>query len=248
MILHPNAIDFGRWATECRLLSSIHADSKDDIYPQVADLAVYLSRLAPNQRRERLEALRRLDEMSADGIVTTITVDLASGTTSTSRTGSNLWACCHPDYFEAVRAPIERLRLALQTGSVKTQEEETRERETWNRDLGLLRTPLVKNSERAVHEAGDLEKSDPEAYAKLIGAHCDLLLKLGEQMKHVEQLQIGAWIDRLTITLVRLKKWQEAERRLEAFFAMRPEYHGRSSASALASMRKRLERCKLHTG
>jgi len=91
-----------------------------------------------------------------------------------------------------------------------------------------------------------LEKNDPAAYVKLIEAHCELLLKLGGQMKHVEQLQLGAWIDRLTIMLVRLEKWREAKKRLEAYFALPMEYHGRSSPSALESMRKRLEHCRLH--
>ena len=60
-----------------------------------------------------------------------------------------------------------------------------------------------------------MEKNDPEAYLKLLMAHCEMLLELGHQMEHVEQLLVGSWIDRLTIALVRLKRWEEAERRLE---------------------------------
>jgi hypothetical protein len=246
MVVHPGVIDLARAERECRMLASIRDDSKDDFCAQVADLAQYLSGLAPDDRRERLEILRRLDEMSADGVVVTTTVNLASGTTTTTRTGSSLRARCHSQYFDAVRAPIERLRLASRTGSLKTPAEEARDRETRNRDIGLMRSPLVSDSERSVYEADAWEKSDPAAYVTLIEAHCELLLKLGEQMKHVEQLQLGAWIDRLTIMLVRLKKWREAKKRLDAYFALPAEYHGRSSPSELESMKRRLEHCKLH--
>jgi len=137
MVVHPGVIDLVRAERECRLLASIRDDSKDDIYAQVADLAQYLSGLAPDDRRERLEILRRLDEMSADGVVITTTVNLGSGTATTTGTGSSLRVRCHSQYFGAVRAPIERLRLASRTGSLKTQEEETRDREAWNRDISL---------------------------------------------------------------------------------------------------------------
>jgi hypothetical protein len=138
---------------------------------------------------------------------------------------------------------MKRLRLALRTGSMKTKAEREREREIWNRDMGLVRSPRVKASETALYEASELERNDPEAYLKLIEAHTTLLLELGKQMKHVEQLQINAWFDRLSIILVRLKRWEEARRQLEEFFALPEHYRGRSSPSELRSMKKRLERC-----
>ena len=110
--------------------------------------------------------------------------------------------------------------------------------------MELLRSPPVSQSQSALFQAGEMEKDDPEAYLKLMVSHCEMLLELGHQMEHVEQLQIGSWIDRLTIALVRLKRWEEAERRLEAFFALPDRYRGRSSPSQLDSMKKRLERCR----
>ena len=82
---------------------------------------------------------------------------------------------------------------------------------------------------------------------KLIEAHCGVLLKISEQMKHVEQVQLGAWIDQLSILLVRVKRWEEAKQHLEAFFALPTSFRGRSSPSSLESMKKRLERCKAKT-
>ena len=81
IIVHPQFVDCPRVEAECRLLSAIHNDSKDDVYSQVADVARFLSRLAPEDRRDRLAILRQLDANSADGPAMTITLDLASGTT-----------------------------------------------------------------------------------------------------------------------------------------------------------------------
>jgi hypothetical protein len=244
MIVHPELADIARIEAECRLLSALHDDSSDDVYSQVANVAQFFSRLAPDDRRARLAILRQLDENSADGPTLTIIIDFESEIRDVKQTDSTFRACSHPDYLEAVRASMNRLQLALRTGSIKTKEEQTRDREIWSRDINLMRSPLVKDSERTVYEASDLEKGDPAAYVKLMEAHCAKLLKISEQMKHVEQAQIGAWIDRLSILLVRLKRWEEAKQHLEAFFALPIKYRGRSSPSSLESMTKRLERCK----
>ena len=107
---------------------------------------------------------------------------------------------------------------------------------------------MCHNRSRPCSRLGETEKNDPEAYLKLLMAHCEMLLELGHQMEHVEQLLVGSWIDRLSIALVQLKRWEEAERRLEAFFALPDRYRGRASPSQLESMRKRLERCRKMLG
>jgi hypothetical protein len=248
MILHAEQVDFPSIERECRALSTIASHSNGDLCSQVADAARYLGRSDPKERQERLGILRQLDEKSCDGNVMTITINLAVGSTSSSQADSTFRARPHPEYLRIVQAPIARLRLASQTGSIKTEQEKAHERQVWNRDMELLRSPRVSRSQSALFQAGQMENDDPEAYLNLIVVHCQMLLELGHQMEHVEQLQVGYWIDRLSITLVKLKRWKEAERRLEAFFALPDRYRGRSSPSELESMRKRLQRCRKMLG
>jgi hypothetical protein len=153
-----------------------------------------------------------------------------------------------PDYMKVVRAPISELRLALEIGSTKTKEEREREREVWNRDMALLRSPQVEQSRDAVFRAGEIEKVDPEAYLALLETHHSFLLGIADQMEHVDQLQIGYWVDRISVVLVRLKRWDEAKLYIERFFALPDRYRLRFSPSVQASMMKRLERCRLRVG
>ena len=248
MIFHPEQVDLPSIERECRALSTIYGHSNDDLYLQLADLAGFLGRSDPKERRERLDILRQLDEKSCDGSVMTITINFAAGSTTSSQTDSTFRARPNTEYLKRVQAPIDRLRLALRTGSIKTDQEKAQESQVWKRDIELLRSPRVSQSQLALFQAGEIEKDDPEAYLKLLVAHCEMLLELGHQMEHVQELQIGSWIDRLTVILVRLKRWEEAERRLEAFFALPDRYRGRASSSQLESMRKRFERCRKMMG
>jgi hypothetical protein len=244
MILEPDHVSLSTIERECRALSTINGRGKDDIYSPVADVVQALDRMDKNERQERLAILRQLDERSSDGNVTTITLNLAEGSATTNHVDSAFRARPTTEYLERVRAPLTRLRRALQTGSIKTEQEKAREREVWNRDMELIRSLSVKESRSALFQAGDIEKDDPETYLKMVEAHCEMLLEMGHQMEHVEQLQVGYWIDRLTVALVRLKRWEEAERRLDAFFALPDKYRGRSSPSDLESLSKRLQRCR----
>lgn len=176
--------------------------------------------------------------------MTTITLNLAERSATTNHVDSAFRARPNAEYLGSVRAPLTRLRRALQTGSFKTEQEKAREREVWNRDMELIRSLSAKESRSALFQAGDIEKDDPETYLKMVEAHCEMLLEMGQRMEHVEQLQVGYWIDRLTVTLVRLKRWEEAERRIDAFFALPDRYRGRSSPSDLESLSKRLQRCR----
>ena len=248
MVLHGEQVDFASIERECRALSTITGNSYRDVYSQVADVAQFLGSSAPVERRERLGILRQMDEKSCDGSMMTITINLAAGSTTSSQADSTFRARPITEYLQRVQAPIDRLRLALRTGSIKTEQEKAQERQVWNRDMELLKSPRVSQSQSALFQAGELEKDDPEGYLGLIVAHYEMLLELGHQMKHVEQLQVGSWIDRLTVILVQLKRWEEAESRLEAFFGLPDRYRGRSSPSQLESMRRRLERCRKMLG
>ena len=244
MTTHSEHVDLHSVERECRALSTFHGHANDHLYSQVADVAEFLGHLDSKESRERIDILRQLDEIASDGNVTTITINLAGGSSTSSQVDSAFRARPNLEYLKRVQAPLIRLRVALRTGSIKTEQEKAQEREVWKRDMELIRSPSVKQSQSALFQAGEIEKDDPEAYVKMVEAHCEMLLEMGHRMEHVEQLQVGYWIDRLTVTLVRLKRWEEAERRLDAFFALPDRYRGRSSPSELESLSKRLQRCR----
>jgi hypothetical protein len=238
MILHDVQSDLAAIERECRKLTVTLPQSLRFYFGEVAQLAQFLAGLDPSDRLARCDILRELDNRATDGV--TISYNLASG--EAEQSDSTFRVRLNPDYLATVRLPLERLRLALQTGSTKTKEEQTKERETWNRDIGVINSPRVQESQRAVFEAST-KKDNLEPYIQTVKFHCELLLELGRSMVHVEQLQVGYYLDRLTIALTRLKRWDEARRWLDLYFAVPERYRGRSSRGEVEAMTKRLERC-----
>ena len=78
----------------------------------------------------------------------------------------------------------------------------------------------------------------------LAAACIEELLEHGGTMVHTEHLNVGFWIDKITIALARLKRWDEAKGWLDRFFGLPERYRKGSSPSEQDSMRKRLERCR----
>jgi hypothetical protein len=121
--------------------------------------------------------------------------------------------------------------------------EEIREREAWNRDLSAISTREMEKSQNAAFAATDYYKTKPARAVKVLETHCDRLLELGGSIIHVQELQLGYWVDRLTIALVYQKRWSEAKAWIERFLALPDRYRDRSCQSEQESLRKRLERC-----
>jgi transposase len=101
----------------------------------------------------------------------------------------------------------------------------------------------MPDAEEAAFAASNLAKSDPEAALQQYATYCNLLLDIGRTMMHVQELQLSYWVNRLTTTLVRLRRWREAHDWIERYFALPERYRRRSNPSEEAVLRKRLDRC-----
>ncbi len=244
MIVHAEEVGLDSIERECRFLAGISGNSTGDAFSQVADVARFLNALDLDRRRTRLDILRQLDEKSSDGGVNTITLDLSTGAMQSSLNDPSFRARPTTSYFDRVRLPLDRLRLALRTGSAKTRQEEAEEREVWNREITLVNSLRAGEDYRAAWDALDRAKDDPEGVVIFAAPYVEKLLEHGKGMVLVEHLGIGYWIDKLTIALTRLKRWDEAMAWLDRYFTLPERYQKGSSPSEQDSMRKRLERCR----
>jgi hypothetical protein len=62
-------------------------------------------------------------------------------------------------------------------------------------------------------------------------------------MVHVQELQLGFWVDRLTGALVRLGRFREAHEWLDCYFALPSRYRARAGPAEEDRLQKRLARC-----
>lgn len=248
LILHDDGPDPSAVERECRALEQFRGKSGDGASGRVADAARFLGGLGTDQLRARLDLLRQMDAKASDGSVQTITINLVSMTSESAYSDSRFRVRPVWRYLETVQVPLDRLRLAMATGSTKSKREEAEERKVWNRDVGLANKLHERGDYKTLWAACDRGKEDPEGVVKLAAPYIEKLLGIGEKMELVEHLHVGIWYDNLTIALVRLKRWSEAQAHLERFYDLPERYRRGSNESDLESMRKRLERCRKMAG
>lgn len=243
MITHGAGADFRAIERECRSLANIQTRQAGEACEQVAEIARHLGDLRLDERREKCAILRELDERACDVGSMSITLDLSSGRVSGPATDSTFRVRPDPRYAEIVFLPLGRLRLAKETGSTRTKVEEAEERAIWNRDITLINSLRDGEAYKAAWEALDRAKDDPETVVRLASAYTEKLLDRARTMVHTEHLNVGFWIDRITIALTRLKRWEDVAGWLERFFSLPERLQTGSSPSEQDSMRKRLGRC-----
>jgi hypothetical protein len=243
MITHPEEVVPATVEQECDLLGSLHPGSGAAYATEVAAFARQLAAEDPATRRTRLDLLRKLHERALAAGERSGTLTISFGDTVPSRLIE-----LSRRYFEVATLPLAALRHVVSTGEIPEDENATLERAAWNEDLTKLAMPEMKAMHDAAFNAVDAARDDPGGAAHTLAEYVEALLSLGQSMVHVQELQVGYWVDRLTIVLVRLKRWGDAKRWLERYFALPERYRGRSSPSEDAALRKRLQRCGERTG
>lgn len=239
-ILCPRDVALRAAERECRALARFQGGSLELYATDVADALAYLDGLANDEQEIRLELLKSLDQRkdASERIQTGgITITVSSGV-------SPFAVDYNPEYLKLVRLPLSELRRVLATGCAPESEGARREAAAWSREVNLLRTPEFEDSQGAAFAALDASKSTPEHTVEVLARHCERLIAMGDGMVHVEELQLGYWVDKLTIALTRLKRWEQSAEWLERYFSLSVRYRQRSSASEEGGMRRRLERCK----
>jgi hypothetical protein len=236
VLFYPGQVDDAAAEREARALASLHDGSGSSYGSEVADMVAELRRQSAAEREARATILKAIERGCGRNTS-------SAGITLTFGDVSPLGMPLCPDYFKIMRRSVDDLRTMQRTGRLSEREEDRRDREAWGKDLDALRKPEVKAAQEAAFAAMDLAKSAPEAVLQQYTSYCNLLLDLGRTMVHVQELQLGYWVDRLTATLVRLRRWREALDWLERYFALPERYRGRSSPSEEVGLRKRLDRC-----
>jgi hypothetical protein len=234
VLLHPGTVDADAAASEAAALGPLH-DGTGTAYASDATAAIHA--LAAQSMSERGERARLLGAIEGGA-------GRVSGGIQISLGGSLLGPPLSADYMKTILRPLSDLVVLLRQGSLPINATEQREQAAWNRDLEALRSPAVEASAAMAWAAADIAKDQPERAVAVWTQHCGVLLRLGESMVHVQELQLGYWVDRLTGALVRLKQWDEALAWLVRYFNLPSRYRDRSSASEEERLRKRLERCR----
>ena len=239
MITEPAAVSPAAVERECSVLGSVHPGSGAAYAADVAAFARDVAAEEPAARGERLKLLRTLHEraLAAGERAGVLRVSLAYALPSR-------FVELSPGYFETASLPLLALRHLVATGDPLADERGAAERAAWDVDLAKLDAPEVEALQDAAFAAVDSARDDPVGAARTIEEYVEMLLSLGRSMVHVQELQVGYWVDRLTIILVQLKRWDDGRRWLERYLALPERYRDRSSPSEEAAIRKRLLRCR----
>lgn len=233
----PGEVDDYAAEQEARMLTSLHDGSGAYYGSEVVEAIAALHRQPRLERRTRAMLLKDIQQIQRGTRIGTVTLQITI--TGDSPLGMPL----SPDYFRAILLGIDDLRAMQRTGQLPESAEDRQEQETWRQDSEVLRRPEVKAEQKKAFAAMDIAKSNPEAAVQTFSSYCNLLLDLGKSMVHVQELQLGFWVDRLTGTLIRLERFGEAYEWLNRYFALPPRYRGRSSGGEDDRLQKRLARC-----
>jgi hypothetical protein len=235
-VLFPNDVDLEAVMREAKALASFSAGQGAYFGEVVGEAASHFHSLSENARQELSRLLRALKDKPPPS-------ESFYGVTITIDQGNPFAPAISKDYLNLLKKPLSDLEHALRSGDMPETAEEIREREAWNRDLSAISTREMEKSQNAAFAATDYYKTKPARAVKVLETHCDRLLELGGSIIHVQELQLGYWVDRLTIALVYQKRWSEAKAWIERFLALPDRYRDRSCQSEQESLRKRLERC-----
>jgi hypothetical protein len=223
---------------ECEFLQALFPD-RLRAFEVVREVLKYLCHLDLASRRQKLGLLQKLDTPEKRPEVIVIRWGDAGKGEAHIRIEPTA------NYATVVMASIERLRMAVQTGSILTSVEEGQKRAEWNRDVRFIQE-LGQNSVAAkAREAEWYHRDDSENLVDALKPHIQQLLDAGSRVapQHRGQLQVGYHIDAISAALVKLKRWDEGRYWLELFFGLDPEYQA-GPKSDREKMRRRLERCK----
>lgn len=249
--LDVNLQEKHRWA---RLSSTLHSLVLADMEPQivVAQLALiaslapkemgahqkaanFLLGLEPAALSERLRLARKLHNLAG------LPVPSGGFGLDYDEAGHRLTVDLGVGYLHTITAEIEGLTRAADTGSFLTPDEARTLAEKTGERIQFWRT-VSEPIRFQVHDAA--KKREDDTVIRLCE---DLIAKchaLGP-----EGLKYGFWsppggYEELTVSLVRLRRWEDARLRLEELFAIPGKWIDGCAQSRIQTLRQRLSRCQ----
>jgi hypothetical protein len=226
---------------ECKLLQGLFPES---LYALkiVQEVSEHICGLDSNSRRQKLSLLQKLDTPEKRDNVDKVTVSAPEGE---GRAEAHIPIEATIWYIRVVKASVDRLRTALETGRVGCSSEETREQEEWNRDMRFIHSLNQTSVAARAHEAEWHHRQEPEKLIDAVIPHIQQLLEAAKSVAPQNKGHLSPYyhIDAVSAALVKLKRWEEARYWLELFFSLDAVCQ-QGPASDRAKMLKRFARCK----
>lgn len=194
----------------------------------------FLVSLPGTDRAKRITALKSLDA-NPGPLTITISID------GPERNGSFVLPrsiMMNPSYTAFATGPIERIKRYIETGSELTPAEQAEQRKNWEETRAFHDSDVYQRAREA-----SWKNKDPDEIVVAVSALCEAMYDRAAYA-HDRSLEIGYWTDKLTIALVKLKRFEEAFRWIQRYDDTPESVKGRDATGVLEALKKRKARCE----
>lgn len=207
-------------------------------------VVAFLAGLPALDRPRRIELLNKVDADPGAPMQISVGIDPSTWSVSVS-SSSPKPMFLNPQYAEFATSPLDRLERYANTGSTLTpqeQEQQRRENERrakqWEQERAFRESEVYKNA----RDAASAKVPDPERFVRFVSALCEALYQRATDDEGPSE--IPYWTDKLTINLVKVKRFDEALRWLDRYDSAPDSIRKSATPSVTEAIRKRGVRCE----
>jgi hypothetical protein len=220
------------------LTAGMHALCEEAI-----NVIAFLAAEPVSERKKRIDLLKRLDCDPRDqSFVISIAFD---GRTASALPSGPITRpiFLNPQFTTFATGSLERIERYARTGSELTPQEQERQhaqqRRVWEQARAFYESDVYKRA----RDATSAKEKDPERIVPAVSALCEALYERVDR-GDAEALEIAYWTDKLTINLVKVRRFEEALRWIGRFESASEAVRARASASVVDAIQKRRARCE----
>lgn len=194
----------------------------------------FLVSLSETDRAKRIGALKSLDA-NPGPLTVTISIGGLDGIGDLTLPRPIMM---NPAYTTFATGPMERIERYAQTGSELTPAEQVEQRKNWEVSRAFHDSDVYQRAREATWK-----EKDPEKIVAAVSALCEGMYDRATNA-HDRSLEIGYWTDKLTIALVKLKRFDEALHWIQRYDDTPESIKGRDANGVLDALKKRKARCQ----
>ena len=224
---------------ECQFLQKLFPEWAVDL-DIILEVSKHIRQLDSTNRMEKLNLLQKLDTTGGRSGVT------GTNLCGESQTDIHIRIEPTPRYLSVVKASASSLRMAVQTGSIHSADEENEWLKAREHDFNLIQNLGQNSIGTTARDAIWHHRDDPDKVVAALKPHIEQLLDAANKIspENLGSLQLWYSIDGISAALVKLEKWDESRFWLELFFNLDIHLQESVPKSEKEKMLKRLERCK----